>query len=236
MKLGTDRKKLAILGVLTGAAVYLLYSNVFSSPSESGSVQARVARPSISDAMPQPLASPRTASQRAMAASRSANTRRGSQEFRPAYKSKGGVDPTAIDPRLRLDLLAKVQAVEVGPAERNLFQFGAAAAPAVREPPKILPKPPAEIAREQAKLAPPGPPAPPPPPPITLKYYGYTAHRADGNKRAFFLDGEEIFVAAEGELVKRRYKVVRIGVNSVVVEDTQFNNTQTLPLAEESAG
>jgi hypothetical protein len=58
----------------------------------------------------------------------------------------------------------------------------------------------------------------------------------DGHRRAFFLVGDDIFVAAEGDVVKRRYKVVRIGVNSAVVEDTQLKNTQTLPLAEESAG
>jgi hypothetical protein len=58
----------------------------------------------------------------------------------------------------------------------------------------------------------------------------------DGRKRAFFLDGDDIFVAAEGELIKKRYKVVRIGVTSVEVEDTQFNHTQMLPLAEEAAG
>jgi hypothetical protein len=50
------------------------------------------------------------------------------------------------------------------------------------------------------------------------------------------LDGDDIFVAAEGELIKRRYKVVRIGVSSVEVEDTQFNHTQPLPLAEEAPG
>ena len=82
----------------------------------------------------------------------------------------------------------------------------------------------------------PGTPVTPPPPPITLKYYGYIAQRADGRKRAFFLDGDDILVAAEGELLKRRYKVVRIGVNSAIVEDMQFNNTQTIPLQEETAG
>jgi hypothetical protein len=146
------------------------------------------------------------------------------------------VDTSTIDPRLRLDLLAKVQAVELAPAERNLFQFGAAApvVPVV-DPGKIIPKTQAQIQAEQARLNP-GPPAPPPPPSITLKYYGYTAQRADGHKRAFFLDGDDIFVAAEGELIKKRYKVVRIGVTSVEVEDTQFNHTQMLPLAEEAAG
>jgi hypothetical protein len=44
-------------------------------------------------------------------------------------------------------------------------------------------------------------------------------------------------VAAEGEMVKKRYRVVQIGVNSVVMEDTQFkNNRQTLILQQEQAG
>ena len=153
-------------------------------------------------------------------------------------KHKG--DTSTIDPRLRLDLLAKVQAVELTPAERNLFQFGAAPPPPT-DPGQIIPKTPAQIKAEQARLsqvqaAQQAASGPPPPPPITLKYYGYTAQRADGRKRAFFLDGDDIFVAAEGELIKKRYKVVRIGVNSVEVEDTQFNHTQMLPLTEEAAG
>ena len=61
--------------------------------------------------------------------------------------------------------------------------------------------------------------------------------RGDDRKRAFFLDGDEILVAAEGETLKRnRYRVVHIGVNSVEMEDTQFKQTQKLPLAEEAAG
>jgi len=56
-----------------------------------------------------------------------------------------------------------------------------------------------------------------------------------GAKRVFFLDGDEIVVATEGQLVKNRYKVVRVGINSVVVEDVQFQHEQTLPL-EEQAG
>ena len=166
------------------------------------------------------------------ASGRAAASRRTSQEFRPPWKHKTAIETSSIDPKLRLDLLAKVQAVELGQAARNLFQFGAAAAPALpKEPHPIIPKTPDDIRREQEAAA-----GPPPPPPIPLKYYGYTAQRVDGHKRAFFLDGDDIFVAAEGDVVKRRYKVVRIGVNSAVVEDTQLNNTQTLPLAEESAG
>jgi hypothetical protein len=231
MKLGVEPKKLGILLALLAAAGYLLYTNVFSSPGPGSAT--RPARPAATS----PASIPSSAPQNAPAA-RGASGRRSAQEFRPSYKKPNNApaDLSTIDPKLRLDLLAKVQAVDPGPAARNLFQFGAAPALAVKEPQKIIPKTPEEIAREVAAQAPPGPPVPPPPPPITLKYYGYAAQRADGRKRAFFLDGDEIFVAAEGEIVKRRYKVVRIGVNSVVMEDTQFSNTQTLPLQEEAAG
>ncbi len=236
MKLGAERKKVAFLVVLTGAAAYLLYSNLFSAAPGSGSgapPRPSVARPATPAARPQSVAAPSTSP--AASGRTAATSRRTTQEFRPVWKRKTAVDTTNIDPKLRLDLLAKVQTVELGQAERNLFQFGAAAALALpKEPHPIIPKTPAQVRAEQeaaAKAA--GPPAPPP---ITLKYYGYTAQRTDGHKRAFFLDGDDIFVAAEGDLVKRRYKVVRIGVNSAVVEDTQFNSTQTLPLAEEAAG
>jgi hypothetical protein len=237
MKLGAEKekKKIVFLAVLTAAAAYLLYTNVFSSAPGSGpgaSPSAGTARPATPDARPSaaPASTPPPNS------GRTAASRRTSQEFRPVWKRKTAVDTSTIDPKLRLDLLAKVQAVEIGQAERNLFQFGVAAAPALpKEPRPIIPKTPDQIRREQeAAIAAAGPP---PPPPIPLKYYGYTAQRVDGHKRAFFLDGDDIFVAAEGDVVKRRYKVVRIGINSAVVEDTQLNNTQTLPLlAEESAG
>ena len=237
MKLGVEKekKKIVFLVVLTAAAAYLLYSNVFSSApgsDSSGSPHASVARPANSPAGSQKATpTPATPS----ASGQKAGSRRTTQEFRPAYRRKTAIDTSAIDPKLRLDLLAKVQAVELGPAERNVFQFGAAAAPALpKEPRPIIPKTPAQIKAEQEAAA--AAIGPPPPPPIPLKYYGYTAQRVDGHKRAFFLDGDDIFVASEGDVVKRRYKVVRIGVNSAVVEDTQLNNTQTLPLAEESAG
>jgi hypothetical protein len=235
MKVGAERKKIVFLVVLTAAAAYLLYSNVFSSTPGTGSgesAHASVARPAKS-AAGSPAATPAPATP--SASGQKAASRRTTQEFRPAYRRKTAGDTSAIDPKLRLDLLAKVQAVEVGRAERNLFKFGDAEAPALpKEPRPIIPKTPAQIRAEQEAAA--AAIGPPPPPPIPLKYYGYTAQRVDGHKRAFFLDGDDIFVAAEGDVVKRRYKVVRIGVNSAVVEDTQLNNTQTLPLAEESAG
>ena len=76
-------------------------------------------------------------------------------------------------------------------------------------------------------------PVKPQAPPIPLKFYGFTAARA-GLKRAFFLEGEDVYVANEGDIVKKRYKVVRVNLNSVVMEDTEYKQQQTLPLTEQS--
>jgi hypothetical protein len=139
---------------------------------------------------------------------------------------------------LRLDLLAKVQTVSPQGGSRSLFQFGAPPAPKPVEVAAIHPAPRMIGPEPPPKPAPPVvPPAPPPPPPITLKFYGFAKPKPDGQKRAFFMDGDEIFVAAEGELIKRRYRVVQIDVNSVVMEDTEYkNNRQTLILQQEFVG
>jgi len=154
------------------------------------------------------------------------------------YKVPGSVDPTKVDPTLRLVLLTKVQSIEVEGGARDLFQFSAAPPPpvvALKGPiPDVgkiplHPPPPPPPTQPQPALPPPGPP------PINLKYYGYSTKRTDGEKKAFFLDGEDIIVASEGEIIKKQYKVVRIGNTSVQMEDTTSKTTQTLPIQPDAA-
>jgi hypothetical protein len=161
----------------------------------------------------------------------------GSREFKPSFKFSG-IDPSNIDPTLHLNLLAKLQGVQVEVGGRSLFEIGT-------EPAAVLKgKDPGPIAVAKPFVGPQPPPPPPPPPPdpkappIPLKFYGFVNPSKATNKRAFFLDGEDIIIAGEGDMVKKRYKIVRIGVNSAVVEDTEFktNNQQTLPLEAEMAG
>jgi hypothetical protein len=76
-----------------------------------------------------------------------------------------------------------------------------------------------------------GPAPPPPPPPIDLKYYGF-ATPAGGTKRIFLAQGEDVFIAKEGDIVDRRYKVVRISPNAVEILDVLSNNRQSIPLTQ----
>jgi len=244
MKLGAEPKKIVILMVLLLVAAYFLYSNLGSSPA-TGPTETKAHSVAGHSAIPEamPLPEPKAA------AARPTVTRANQQEFRLSFKTKG-VDPSSIDPKLRLDLLAKVRSVELGPAARNLFAWGAATPaalpPGIKDPHPIVPKRPGQAMPGVEANAGASQPSAAPPPPITLKYYGYTSQRSDGHKRAFFSEGDctgasptaqcDIFVAAEGDLILKRYKVVRISASSAEVEDTQFNHTQPLPITQESPG
>jgi len=240
MKLGAEPKKVAILILLLLVAAYFLYTNLASSPAGSPEPSAHSAASNVTP-------SPETVVPARSIVARGGTPRRSEQEFHPSFHVKG-VDPGTIDPKLRLDLLDKVRSVDLEPATRNLFAYGAMPPPALTQQAKNL----GPIHPTSLTPGAPGSPGaadpnqPPPPPPITLKYYGYTAQRSDGRKRAFFSEGDcspspaataqecNIFVAAEGDLILKRYKVVRIGASSAEVEDTQFNHSQPLPIAQES--
>jgi hypothetical protein len=126
----------------------------------------------------------------------------------------------ALDPTLHPEIMRSAESLEYTGHGRNIFsQFSA---------PPAIPKPVAAI--RQAALDT-GPPPPPPPPPINLGYYGYAAERT-GQKQVFLLHGDDIFIASEGDVVDRRYRVVKINAASVQVEDIPYHNTQTLPLRQ----
>jgi hypothetical protein len=239
MTLGTgDKKKVGLLCALALAGGYLFYANVLAGPDTSPAPAApapRAAEPPQDLAPPAPAPAPAPARPRASSRARS-------DEFHPVLRSsreEDRVDPATIDPILRLDLLAKLQNENPAGGARNLFQFGQAPLPKAELPkgpePKIVPKgpkgPPLPVTAGPPKAAP-----EPPPPPVTFKYYGYANSRGSGKKTAFFMDGDDILVAAEGDTLQRRYRVVRIGVNSVVVEDTVSKRQQPVPLTPEPAG
>jgi hypothetical protein len=48
--------------------------------------------------------------------------------------------------------------------------------------------------------------------------------------------GEDVFIAVEGDIVDRRYKVIHISPTAVEVEDVLYNNRQSIPLTQGPQG
>lgn len=238
MKWGGEPKKVAWLAgvVVIGGLLAWLMSPSGPSDSSDRSVTRASVRPAADNVIPSGPVSTAPATP----ARRPNQNRQAVSESRPSLRKPtpgpNAPNPMDIDPTLLTDLLAKVQSVPLAKASRNVFAFGAAppvevaaVKPVIKPGPKvgpIMPQPFQPAGSNVAVVRP-----APPPPPIPLRFYGFTARQ--GAKRAFFLDGEDILVGNEGDVLKSRYKIVRIGINSVVIEDQQFHQQQTLPLLEE---
>jgi hypothetical protein len=248
---GAEPKKLMLLGgiLVVGGAIYW-FQNRSDAP-----VAASTARPSQTvgtmKQLPEPAGSARTADQvipvpQRRAPSGGANsgfasgTSRTMEDFHPSLKVKDDLDVSKVDPRIRQDLLAKVRAVPMEGGQRSLFEFSKAPEPPAPKVDPIKPGPAVPVPPPAATVsqAPKPPPGPPPPPPIPFKYYGYAGKTSDGQLMGFFREGDpttgDIFPAREGELIETRYKIIRIGIKSAVVEDTTNHNQQTLGLLEET--
>lgn len=240
VQLGAEPKKVAFLAILLGVLGYFGYQNLAGTdgPAPAAKKTSQLQRAvdetagSGAGARPAPGAAP--------VPQKAPGARPTRQEFKPTVKRiEGQTDSAGIDPTLRLDLLAKLQAVQIGKVERSLFDFAAAPPPKLPEPKIVVKKPEPRMIGPEPPPPPPTPPPPapkPPAPPLPFKFYGMLSPKAGGPKRAFLLDGDEILTPAEGETLKRRYRIVRIGVNSVTVEDIDFQAQQTLTIAEESTG
>ena len=142
---------------------------------------------------------------------------------RPATRVKGrgkkvNTAPRSLDPTLRYDWLKASEDTKYEGTGRNIFQAQAE-----------IPKPDKNGTTDHAANTPPPNPGPPPPPPINLKFFGF-ASKPGESKKVFLSEGEDVFIAAEGEVVNRHYKVLRISPTSVEIEDVLNNNRQNIPL------
>ena len=127
------------------------------------------------------------------------------------------------DPSLRFDLLKQGEGQEYEGSKRNIFSDIAEIPPPIVDPNK------------SGKNTPPPPVVPPGPPPIPLKFYGF-ATQAGQAKRVFLSSttSDDIFVGSEGQVINKRYRIVKIENADVIVEDILNNNQQKLVLSPPS--
>jgi hypothetical protein len=210
-----DKKQIvvvSIFGVLLLVFVGYAYNSFFGGAPNPAATQAPVSEPAA-----------RSSSRTDAESSGPVSNTRG-QATAPGIAAKRMASTSAsLDPTLDESAMLRTESLVYSGTGRNIFS--AISAP----PPMVIPKnvPSARPDVAAAALVPAGPP---PPPPINLKFFGI-AVRLNGRRQAFLLDGEDVYLASEGDIVARKYRIVSISANSIRVEDLVNNDTQVLPLA-----
>ena len=77
---------------------------------------------------------------------------------------------------------------------------------------------------------PPTRPAPPPMVIINLKFFGTKTDLSRKGRQGFFADGDEVYLASEGDLVANRYRILRIGDNSAEIEELSSKTRRQITL------
>jgi len=139
---------------------------------------------------------------------------------------EGNYQPIAVEnPSLQLERLESLRHVQYTGSHRNIFS---------ETPPPHIPTP-EEIKRAQAN-APPivAQPAPIPPVVVNLKFYGFVDDAHTGARRAFFTNGEDIFIAGVGDTLENRLKVTRIGNDTVELMEISSSRRTTIPIEQDA--
>ncbi len=217
IRVGADPKIIA--GALIALAVFLFWFNSRSGDDGAGPTAAVRHQAAVTQA---PLHNSLATNPR-----RQTNVNdSGALRLRPVDASRGDIDPT-----LRLDLLARLRSVQAGGGGRSLFESGPA--PLTVQEQRLIAHPPVVPKHDPAPL-PPSPTQPiitEPVVNIPLKYYGFVrSGPSTEGPHGLFLDGDNVVVASEGDLVLKRYLVVALSPNFARLEDTQIKKGQSLPV------
>jgi hypothetical protein len=147
----------------------------------------------------------------------------------PSNQARDQRKPVATTATGPSDLTVKLDELKAAPPEpgekdRNPFRFYVPPPPPPPPRPVTPPPPPVKVLQ-------PNDPGyqPPPPPPIPLKFIGIMEQ---GKKKvAIFTDGRGVpLYASEGELVLGQYRLVKIQVESVIMEYPDGKGRQTIPM------
>jgi len=203
VKLGTENRKTVILGAVLGVVAILTIVYEFMPTSST------TASPGTTSGVP---SVPSTVLTHPAGRHGAGPT--------PGKKERA---PQSLDPTLQLQQLAAIEQIKYEGSGRNIF---------VSQAEPEIPKPITTGATGPNDVRTYQPPAVTAPPPIPLKFFGF-ANQPGEPKKVFLSKGEDVFIAGEGEIVDRRYKVVRISPTSVEIQDVVGSGPpQSLPLMQ----
>ncbi|MFZ0760282.1 MAG: hypothetical protein WAM69_10060 [Candidatus Sulfotelmatobacter sp.] len=203
MKLGIENRKETILAAVLGAVLLAILGYEFIPSSSTIASTTPPATATAPELLPGNSAAP---------AARSGSGSRPGKKARPL---------PSLDPTLHLEQLAVTEGIQYEGSGRNIF---------VSQPDPVIPTPLASGQTDPKAAQAYQPPPVAPPPPIPLKFFGFASQSGEP-KRIFLSKGDDVFIAGEGEIVDRRYKVVRISPNSVEMQDVVGSGPpQSIPL------
>lgn len=134
--------------------------------------------------------------------------------------------PTSVTaPDVHLQALRDDRPQPVGDPRRDLFRFKPKAPP----PRPVVTRPPAAAA--PVVVAPPVPSGPPPLPPIAMRFIGVVEEQEQAQKIAILTDGRGTYQGREGDIIEGRFRIVRIGVESVEMSYLDGRGRQTIRLS-----
>jgi hypothetical protein len=146
----------------------------------------------------------------------------------PAFVAQNYQLLSVENPGLHWDALERARKTEYKSAGRN--PFSKQAPPPVQTPGSLA-------ASGKPAYVPRTVPKPPPDPPVVLpanlKFFGYGTVPAGSARRAFFSDGEEVYIVAEGETLLGRFRILKVNNTNLEFEEVASGKRNTTPLVEE---
>lgn len=129
------------------------------------------------------------------------------------------------NPQLHGDKIELARKAEYKSNGRNIFS-------SILPPPPVAPGPPKPDPAAQLKDI------PPPPPhvtPLPVKFFGYGTIPNGTARRAFFTDGEDVYIVSEGEVLMNRFRIIKVGNASLDYEEVSSGLHGTAALEEQGA-
>jgi hypothetical protein len=136
--------------------------------------------------------------------------------------ARGPAGPAGVEPDVpRIDLnRLEAPRGKLGAGRRDLFDFGVPPTPPPTPVPVTVPTP----------VPTPVVPTPTPLPPLTVRYVGAIEDKRGLKVAVFLTDKEEVLTGQAGQLVGNRFRIVRIGLESVDIQEVGSDQTRRIPL------
>ncbi len=200
-----QKKQLKVLGVLLVVLVLVFYWSWGSGPSATSTLPGRLPSASL-----------------------------GLEDFvlrthqRAGGRNRKGIPVSEINSSIHFEKLGRMETVQPSLA-RNMFAF--------YTPPPATQRTPGNTSQGNSRIARPQPVVPGRTSSagrnsvaIHLKFYGFRKDQAGKQRQGFFADGDDFFLAWEGELIANRYRIHRIIDTMAEVEEVRSKTRKRLNL------